>query len=56
MSEDIENQLCSELQKTELSIQLDESTVRGNETLLMAYVHFVKEKKVFEEMLFCDLW
>lgn len=54
MGEDVENQLCFELRKTNFSIQLDESVIRGNESILMAYVRFVKDRKIYEEMLFCE--
>ena len=38
MSGDVEEQQCNILQKTHFAIQLDESTLQGNEALLMAYV------------------
>lgn len=33
-------------------IQLDESTLPGNEALLLAYVRFVKDEKICQELLF----
>ena len=53
MSDDIETQVCLKLQETEFSIQVDESTVRDNQPLLLAYVGITKDKKICEEMLFC---
>lgn len=34
---------------------MDESTLRDNESLLLAYVSFVKNEKVIEEMIFAKL-
>ena len=53
MSDDIEAQMCRKLQETEFSIQLDESTVFDNQALLLAYVRFIKNKKICEQMFFC---
>ncbi|XP_056647438.1 zinc finger BED domain-containing protein 5-like [Diorhabda sublineata] len=39
MSDDIENFLCKYLQTTHFSIQLDESTLPGNEALLLPMEH-----------------
>ena len=36
--------LCSELKSTELSLHLDESALRGSETLILDYVRFVNKK------------
>ncbi|XP_077302796.1 protein FAM200C-like [Arctopsyche grandis] len=55
MANDIEIQLCDELQSNEFSLQLDESTLRDNESLLLAYVRFVKNEEIIEEMLFSKL-
>ncbi|GBP08761.1 SCAN domain-containing protein 3 [Eumeta japonica] len=52
MSSDIESFLCNHLQKTHFSIQLDESTLPGNEALLLAYVRFIMEEEIHEELLF----
>ena len=35
-------------------MQIDESTVHGGEALLLAYVHYVENGHVMEEMLFCE--
>lgn len=52
MAIDIENQLCQDLRTIEFTLQLDESTVRDNEAILMAYVRYIKNGKIVEEMLF----
>ncbi|XP_026331329.1 SCAN domain-containing protein 3-like [Hyposmocoma kahamanoa] len=52
MSSDIESFLCDHLQKTHFSIQLDESTLPGNDALLLAYVRFIMEEEIHEELLF----
>ncbi|GBN83282.1 SCAN domain-containing protein 3 [Araneus ventricosus] len=52
MSSDIESFLCNYLQTTHFSIRLDESTLPGNEVLLLAYVRFVMDEEIHEELLF----
>ncbi|XP_044747388.1 protein ZBED8-like isoform X1 [Coccinella septempunctata] len=52
MSSDIESFLCNYLQTTHFSIQLDESTLPGNEALLLAHVRFVMDEEMHEELLF----
>lgn len=52
MAQDVENSLCEYSKTSEFSIQLDESTLPGNEALLLAYVRFVKEEKISQELLF----
>jgi zinc finger BED domain-containing protein 5/7/8/9 len=53
MAEDVEASLCKILILTEFSLQVDESTLPStNEALLLAYVRFVKEGKIIQEMLF----
>lgn len=52
MTEDVEVSLCELLSSTEFSLQVDESTLQINEALLLAYVRFVKEGKIIQEMLF----
>ncbi|KFD46691.1 hypothetical protein M513_12401 [Trichuris suis] len=52
MARDIEDTLFSELKNTEFALQLDESTLPGNEALLLAYVRFVKGESLAEELLF----
>jgi len=55
MDADVEEQLCSALRKTEFSFQVDESTVRDNEAMLLTYVRFRKDDQFVEEMLFARL-
>lgn len=52
MSSDIENFLCNYLQTNSFSIQLDESTLPNNEALLLAYVRFILNQEIHEELLF----
>lgn len=52
MAEDVEISLCELLVSIEFSLQIDESTLPNNEALLLAYVRFVKERKIIQEMLF----
>ena len=52
MATDVENSLCSILRTTGFSLQIDESTLPSNEALLLAYVRFIQEGKLVEEMLF----
>ena len=55
MANDIENKLCDELKTTQFSLQLDETTLRDNEALLMAYVRYINaSRKVIEEFLFAE--
>ncbi|XP_065565911.1 zinc finger BED domain-containing protein 5-like [Artemia franciscana] len=51
MAEDVEKQLIAHLQVKQFALQLDESTLRDNEALLLAYVRFNNEGPK-EEMLF----
>ena len=44
MAQCVENSLCDYLKTSEFSLQLDESTLPGNDALLLAYVKFVKEE------------
>jgi hypothetical protein len=52
MSSDVESFLCKFLKTTNFSIQLDESTLPGNEALLLAYVRFIMNENMYEELLF----
>jgi hypothetical protein len=52
MAENVEDTLCSILRTTEFALQLDESTLPGNDSLLLAYVRFVKDESLAQEMLF----
>ena len=44
--------LCNYLQIPHFFIQLDESTLPGNEALLLAYVRYVMDQEIHEELLF----
>ena len=52
MAEKVEDTLCNMLRTTEFSLQLDESTLPGNESLLLAYVRLVKDESLVQELLF----
>ncbi|KAI6648674.1 hypothetical protein LOD99_7901 [Oopsacas minuta] len=52
VASDVEKTLYSILKTTEFSLQIDESTLPGNEALLFAYVRYILEGIMFEEMLF----
>ena len=52
MASSIEENVCNVLKTTEFSLQIDESTMPGNEALLLAYVRFIQEENMVEEMLF----
>ena len=55
MSENVEETLIKMLMTTEFSLQLDESTLPGNESLLLAYVRFIKGESLCQELLFARL-
>lgn len=55
MANDVESQVIADLQTREFAIQLDETTVRDSEAILMAYVRYIKDAKIIEEMLFSRL-
>lgn len=52
MAQDVEVSLCDFLKTTQFSLQLDESTLTGNESLLLVYVRFIKEEKICQDLLF----
>ncbi|XP_076372972.1 zinc finger BED domain-containing protein 5-like [Tachypleus tridentatus] len=52
MAEDVEKQLIAHLQVKQFALQLDESTLRDNEAILLAYVRFNNDEGPKEEMLF----
>ncbi|XP_026475840.1 protein ZBED8-like [Ctenocephalides felis] len=52
MAQDVEDSLCGYLKTSRFSIQLDESTLPENEALLLAYVRFIREEKMCQELLF----
>ncbi|KAI6658248.1 SCAN domain-containing protein 3 [Oopsacas minuta] len=49
---DVEQQLCKVSQTTKIALQLDESTLRDDEALLMAYVRYIHNDVSKEKMLF----
>ncbi len=51
MAENVEETLSKMLMITEFSLQLGESTLPGNESLLFAYVHFIKGGSLCQELL-----
>jgi hypothetical protein len=55
MADDVEVALCSVLRTTDFTLQLDESTLPGNESLLLAYVRFIKVDSLVQELLFARL-
>uniref|UniRef100_A0A5S6Q7E4 DUF4371 domain-containing protein n=1 Tax=Trichuris muris TaxID=70415 RepID=A0A5S6Q7E4_TRIMR len=52
MAEDVENTLCCFLRQNEFPLQVDESTLPGNEAVLLGYVRFIREERFVEELLF----
>ncbi|KFD54691.1 hypothetical protein M513_04391 [Trichuris suis] len=52
MGKDVEESLCNFLKSTKFSLQLDESSLPGNEAILLAYVRFIKEEDLAQEFLF----
>ena len=52
MANDIEKTICDILKTKEFSLQIDESTMPGNEALLLEYVRFIQEDNLVEEKLF----
>ena len=52
MAEDIEASVCKILMSSKYSPQIDESTLLRNESLLLAYVRFLKEGEIIQEKLF----
>ena len=55
MSENIENKLCNYLKENQLSMQIDESTLRNSESLLLCYVRFISNGEMKEDLLFSKL-
>lgn len=52
MGKDVEDTLRNSLRTAQFSFQLDESTLPRNEALLLAYVRFINEEKITDELLF----
>ena len=55
MAENDEETLSKMLMTTEFSLQLDESTLPANESLLLAYLRFIKGGSLCQELLFACL-
>ena len=55
MAENVEETLSKMLMTTEFSLQLDKSTLPGNESLLLGYVRFIKGWLQCQELLFARL-
>ena len=52
MAANVEEKLCEILKNTTFSLQIDESTLPGNEALLLGYVRFIRDECICEELLF----
>ncbi|GFX56470.1 SCAN domain-containing protein 3 [Trichonephila clavipes] len=53
MGKDIEKQLVEKLKIRKFSVQMDESTLRDSEVVLITYVRYIDKGHFAEEMLFC---
>ncbi|XP_017888660.1 protein ZBED8-like [Ceratina calcarata] len=53
MGDDIEKQVIAKLKTRNFSIQMDESTLRDSEAVLIAHVRYIDKGLFAEEMLFC---
>ncbi|XP_029643893.1 SCAN domain-containing protein 3-like [Octopus sinensis] len=54
MGQDVESQLIEKLKLRKFSLQMDESTIRDSEALLLTYVRYIDHEEFQEEMLFCE--
>ncbi|GCC27150.1 hypothetical protein chiPu_0005572 [Chiloscyllium punctatum] len=52
MASNVEDKLCSLLISNEITLQIDESTICGNQALLLGYVRFINKNEIREELLF----
>ncbi len=52
VSEDIEIQLVKKLKTRKLSVQMDESTLKDIEAVLITYVRYIDKGDFAEEILF----
>ncbi|KFD51340.1 hypothetical protein M514_07745 [Trichuris suis] len=50
-AQNIENTLRGVLKNTEFALQLDESTLQGNQGVVLAYVRFMKQEPLVQELL-----
>ncbi|XP_067135806.1 protein FAM200C-like [Centruroides vittatus] len=53
MSEDIEKHVVEKLKSRPLLVQMDESTLRDSEAVLITYVRYIEKGEFAEEVLFC---
>ncbi|XP_067133808.1 zinc finger BED domain-containing protein 5-like [Centruroides vittatus] len=53
MGNDIEKQLVLKLKTRNFSVQMDESTLRDSEAVLITYVRYIERGQFAEKMLFC---
>ena len=53
MSADIETQLVEKLKSRHFSLQMDETTLRDSEAILLAYARYIDKGVFAEEMVFC---
>uniref|UniRef100_A0A0L8GMG0 DUF4371 domain-containing protein n=1 Tax=Octopus bimaculoides TaxID=37653 RepID=A0A0L8GMG0_OCTBM len=53
MSEDIETQFVEKLKSRKFSLQMDESTLRDSEVVLLTYARYIDKGEIAEEMIFC---
>ncbi|KAG0442087.1 SCAN domain-containing protein 3 [Dictyocoela muelleri] len=52
MANDVEIELISQLKNVKFALQLDETTLPDNSAILIAYVRYLHENTIKEEMLF----
>ena len=54
ISEDLCDQLISRLRTSKFALQVDEATDVAKEAHLIAYVRYVAENNIIEDILFCN--
>lgn len=54
ISEDLNEQLMEKLKNNIFGLQVDEATDKHRQSHLLAYVRFIDDKDIREEMLFCE--
>ena len=54
MAENVKDRLCALLQSKAFSLQIDEATLPDNSSLLLAYVRYLDEGKLHQELLFAS--
>ncbi|GFT01072.1 uncharacterized protein TNCV_4054641 [Trichonephila clavipes] len=53
MSDDIETQLVEKLKSRYFSLQMDESTLRDSEVVLLVYARYIDKGEFAEKRVFC---